>query len=131
MRNGEIMGLIYAPVTIRNPADSSKYWEGTFLVDTGAIDSLVPRDVLDTIGVAPKGQREYTLADGSKVDLDAAPAAMEIMGTLIGTMVVFGEAGSKPLLGRISLNAAGIKVDPHNQTLTKLPSMRMVGFRRR
>ena len=125
------MGFIYAPVTIRNPADSSKAIEITFLVDTGAIDSLVPRDVLDTIGVAPKGQREYTSADGSKVDLDAAPAAMEIMGTLIGTTVVFGDTNSEPALGRIALNAAGIEVDTHNQTLTKLPSRRMVGFRRR
>ena len=125
------MGLIYAPVTIRNPADASKYWEGTFLVDTGAIESLVPREILDAIGVKPATQREYVLADGSKVNLETAPAAMEIMGTLIGTTVVFEDTNSEPLLGRIALNAAGIEVDTNNQTLTKLPYRRMVGFRKR
>ena len=125
------MGLIYAPVTISNPADTSRYWEGTFLVDTGAIDSFVPRDVLNAIGVAPKGQREYTSADGSQAKLDTAPAVMEIMGVLIGTTVMFGDTNSEPLLGRIALQSAGIEVDTHNQTLTKLPSRPMVGFRRR
>ena len=125
------MGKTYTPAIISNLADRNKAWQGDFLIDAGAIDSLVPRDILDAIGVKPKTQREYTLADGRKVDLDAAPAAMEIMGTLIGTTVMFGKAGSEPLLGRIALNAVGIEVDPHNQTLKKLPSRRMVGFRRR
>lgn len=125
------MCIIYTPAIISNLADRQKAWQGDFFIDTGAIDSLVPRDILDAMGVKPKTQREYTLVDGSKVDLDAAPTAMEIMGTLIGTTVVFGDTNSEPTLGRIALNAAGIEVDTHNQTLTKLPSRRMVGFRRR
>ena len=126
------MGLIYAPVTISNPADQDMAWEGDFLVDTGAVDSLVPRDVLDAIGVKPESQREYTLADGSEVTLDVSLARMEILGETIGTTVVFGEPGTDPLLGAISMQAAGIVIDPQNETLTKLPAMRrMVGFRRR
>ena len=125
------MGITYIPVIIINPADRDKAWEGDFLVDMGAIESLVPRGILDSIGVKPATQREYTSTDGSKAKLDTAPAAMEIMGTLIGTTVVFGDTNSEPLLGRLALNAAGIAVDKHNQTLTKLPAMPMVGFRRR
>ena len=119
------MGITYTPVIVSNPTDRDKAWEGDFLVDTGAIDSLVPRDVLDAIGVKPKTQREYTLADGSKVDLDTGTADMEIMGTLIGTTVVFGEAGSEPLLGAITMQAAGIVIDPRKETLQKLPTIRL------
>ena len=40
------MGVTHVKVTIRNPADPARSWEGPFLVDTGAIDSLVPRSHL-------------------------------------------------------------------------------------
>ena len=36
------MGEIRASVVIRNPAQPHRAWEGQFLVDTGATDSLVP-----------------------------------------------------------------------------------------
>ncbi len=60
------MGTTHVTVVIRNPAEPAKTWEGLFLVDTGAIDSLVPRQHLEAIGLAPKGQRVYELADGSE-----------------------------------------------------------------
>lgn len=37
------MGVMHVTVAIRNPAEPARAWEGPFLVDTGAIDSLVPR----------------------------------------------------------------------------------------
>ena len=117
------MGLIYAPVTISNPADRARSWEGTFLIDTGATDTLVPRDVLESIGIAPDGQREYVLADGKGAKFDTAVARVEFMGEIIGTTIVFGESGAAPLLGAIAMQAAGIVVDPSKETLHKMPSM--------
>lgn len=64
------MGVTHVTVTIRNPADPEKSWEGLFLIDTGAIDSLVPRDRLESIGLKPKAQRTHELADGSEVKMD-------------------------------------------------------------
>ena len=58
------MGAIYVTVAIRNPADLEREWEGLFLVDTGATDCMVPRKYLEAIGLMPKGQRTYVLADG-------------------------------------------------------------------
>ena len=57
-------------VTIRNPAEPHKTWKGLFLVDTGATDCLVPRPHLESIGLIPKGQRVYELADGSEIRMD-------------------------------------------------------------
>ena len=37
------MGATHVTVLIRNPAEPDRTWEGLFLVDTGATDSLVPR----------------------------------------------------------------------------------------
>ncbi len=64
------MGATHVTVTIRNPADPDRAWEGLFLVDTGAIDSLVPRPHLESIGLRPKGRRVYELADGREIGED-------------------------------------------------------------
>ena len=118
------MGFIHVPVTVRNPADASKEVEVNFLVDTGAMDSLVPRDRLEAIGITPKGQREYVMADGSEGTFDVSTADMEIMGEFVASRVVFGEPGTQPLLGALDLQAAAIVIDPSNETLHKMPSMR-------
>jgi len=51
------MGATHVAVTIRNPADPERAWEGLFLVGTGAVDSLVPKDQLEAIGLKPKAKR--------------------------------------------------------------------------
>lgn len=53
------MGATHVTVTIRNPADPEKSWEGLFLVDLGDIDSLVPKDRLESVGIEidPRNQK--------------------------------------------------------------------------
>ena len=119
------MGVIHASVIIRNLAEPGREWEGRFLVDTGASDTLVPRPHLEAIGLEPRGQRTYELANGAQVTMDHATCEMEIMGEKIGAMVVYGEADTEPLLGVIALEAAGIQLDLRNQTLHKMPSFRL------
>ena len=43
------MGATHVTVTIRNPADPSKSWDGLFLVDIGATNSLVPRSCIEAM----------------------------------------------------------------------------------
>ncbi len=59
-----MMGAIHVDVTISNFADRSRSWTGRFLVDTGATDTVIPRNQLDAIGITPERQRLYELADG-------------------------------------------------------------------
>ena len=122
------MGVTHVKVTIRNPADPSRSWEGPFLVDTGAIDSLVPRSRLEAIGLAPKAQRVYETADGREVTMDVTVAEIELMGELTAGLVIFGDADAEPLLGVTALESAGIEVDPQNQRLKKLPAVRLKGL---
>ena len=60
------MGAVHVTVGIRNPAEPDRVWEGLFLVNTGATDCLIPRQHLESIGLAPQGHRVYELADGSE-----------------------------------------------------------------
>ncbi len=126
------MGIMHVDVAIRNPADSKRIWEGRFLVDTGATDTLVPKQHLESIGLAPKAHRSYGLADGSELRLGIAGADIEFMGESTYGTVGFGDEGTEQLLGVTALESVGLEIDPHNQTMKKLPAVRMRGgFRAR
>ena len=117
------MGATYVDVTIRNPANPQRSWTDKFLVDTGAFDSLVPRERLQAIGLEPRGRREYTLADGQSVVLEITIAEIEFEGEVVGGTIVFGEEGSEPLLGVTALESGGFEVDPRNEVLKRLPAV--------
>ena len=119
------MGATHVTVTIRNPADPDRSWEELFLVDTGATDSLVPRPQLEAIGLKPKGQRVYELADGRQIKMDITTADIEFMGEIVGGTILFGEANAEPLLGVTALESVGIEVDPSNQRLKRRSAVRL------
>ena len=119
------MGATHVTAAIRNLAEPDQVWEGLYLVDTGATDCLVPRQYLETIGLAPQGQRTYSMADGGEIRMDIAAAQVEFMGEIVGATIVFGDADAEPLLGVTALESVGIEVDPHNQTFRRMPSTRL------
>jgi hypothetical protein len=94
------MGMTHVTVTIRNPADPGRSWEGLFLVDTCSWDTLVPGKALREIGVEPMG--DYTF-----------------------TTVIFGRDDVEPILGVTALESVGIEVDPRTQQLKRLPAVRL------
>ena len=120
------MGATRVAVTIRNPADPARSWDGLFLVDTGATDCLVPRACVEAIGLEPEGQRVYDTADGREV-LDFTRAFIEFMGDLTAGRVVIADDNAEPLLGAAALESAGIEVDPVDQRLKRLPALRLKG----
>ena len=121
------MGATHVTVTVRNPADPERFWEGLFLVDTGATDSMVPRNQLESIGLVPKGQRVYEMADGNELRFDITGADLEFMGDYVANTIVMGPDNAEPLLGVTALESVGIEVDPVNQTLKRLPAVRLKG----
>ena len=125
----ELLGATHVTVTVRNPAEPERVWEGWFLVDTGATDCMVPRQHLEAIGLAPKSRREYELADGTKLGFDITVAQVEILGEIVGATILMGDTDAEPLLGVTALESVGIEVDPNSQTLKKLPAVRLKGLR--
>ena len=119
------MGTTHVTVKITNPAQPELFYEDIFLVDTGAIDSVVPRSELLKLGMKPKGSRRYELADGTQVQMDITTADVEFMGEIVGQTIVFGEDGIEPILGVTALESVGIGVDPQNQRLKRMPTVRL------
>lgn len=122
---GKAARVSHVEVTVRNPAAPRRSWAGSFRVDTGAIDSLAPRPHLEAIGLKPAGQRIYQTADGREVTVDIAVARLDVLGEITAGVVIFGDADAEPLLGVTAMESAGLEVDPQNQRLKKLPSVRL------
>ena len=125
------MGATHVTVTVKNPAEPDRTWAGEFLVDTGATDCLVPRKHLEAIGLVAEGQRVYGLADGSEISMDITVGRVEFMGGFTGVAIVMGDDDAEPLLGVTALESVGIEVDPVNQTLKRMPYVRLRGLQSR
>ena len=121
------MGATHVTVRITNPAAPDRFWEGLFLVDTGATDSLVPRPHLEAIGLKPEGKRVYELTDGSQSAVDVTVADIEFMGEIVGGTIVMGADDAEPLLGLTALASVGIEADPLTQRLKRRPAVRLKG----
>ena len=119
------MGATHVSVIVKNPAEPDRTWEGEFLVDTGAIDSLVPRQHLEAIGITPRTKRTFELADGTSNEFDVAHAEFEFMDQTVWGAVIFVDDDTEPLLGLTALESAGIEVDPRNQQLKRLSAVRL------
>ena len=119
------MGTTHVTVTVKNPAARDRVWQGEFLVDTGAIESLVPRQHLEAIGIEPFGSRTYEMADGRRLQFDIGGAELEFMDEMVMGTVVFVDDDVEPLLGLTALESAGIEVDPRNQQLKRLSAVRL------
>jgi aspartyl protease family protein len=97
--------------------DGSQSRELDAWVDTGAAYTWIPRPVLEDLGITPAFRRRFQLADGSHIERDCAQVAVGIDGSRLITVCVFGDEGSDPLLGAVTLEEMGLGVDPLNQRL--------------
>ena len=114
---------MHVSVVIRAPGTSNGSYEGAFLVDTGATDSMAPTSSLLKAGIQPIGRSSYELADGSVHEYAFGLAQLEFMGEITACRIIFGPEGLAPILGVTALESVGITVDPANQTLRRLPAV--------
>jgi clan AA aspartic protease len=117
------VGLIHVQVSLRAPGASAPGYEGSFLVDTGATDSMAAESDLSRAGIKPVGRSTYEMADGSRHEYPFGLAQIEVMGEVTAGRVIFGPEGVEPILGVTVLESVGIVVDPANQSLKRLPAV--------
>jgi clan AA aspartic protease len=124
------MGITQVTASVRNAARPTKLWEALFLVDTGAVDCMVPGKHLRAPGLKPRGKRTYELDNGSEVTLNVTVAEVEFMGEMVGATVIYRPDDAEPILGVTALESVGIEVDPRSQRLKRLPAVRLKRKRR-
>jgi clan AA aspartic protease len=117
------MGITFLKMDIANPMRPRRMQEVEFLIDTGAIYSVVPERILRSLGIKPDRTEEFTLADGSHTKRRIGGAIFELDGRRAPSPVIFGEKGDATLLGAVTLESLGLMVDPLKRELRPLPML--------
>ena|SRR5438034_8792364 len=99
------MGISYIQGTVRGPSGT----EATvrFLIDSGAIYSLLPEPVWQAIGLAPLREMDFSLADGTIIRRSVSECRLALPQ---------GE-------GHVTLEILGLVFDPFRRTLQPMRAM--------
>ena len=111
------MGITNAILKVKEHRKSKKIAEVNFLVDSGAIYSLVPGVILDELEIEPYKEMSFSLADGTVLKRRVCSAYFEFGGEGGPAPVVYGEPGDEPLLGATTLESLGLVLNPFTRTL--------------
>ena len=115
------MGLTMLGLEVGNPASPQATEKVEFLIDSGAIYSVVPTPILERLGIQPLTAQEFRLADGTKITRQKGIALFKYGDRIGGADVIFGEEGDSVLLGAFTLEALGLSLDPLRRDLKPLP----------
>jgi clan AA aspartic protease len=118
------MSVTFLKVKVINPERPKKSQTCEFLVDSGAVYSVVPEGILKKLGIKPTSSREFILANGEVVKRPVGNAYFEYGGTIGAAPVVFGDKDVF-LLGATTLEAFGMILDPIRRELRPLPMVLM------
>lgn len=118
--HANVMGYIRTKAAIANSSDRTNRLELDCLVDTGAIYTMLPRDLLEGIGTRATGVRRFKLANARVEEYQVGEAYVEIQGIGATSLVVFGPEKSTPLIGVTTLELLGFEADPVSGQLRPL-----------
>jgi predicted aspartyl protease len=105
-------------------ANPKRFRRYEFLVDSGAVYTVLPENELKKLGVKPTSVEEFTLANGETFKKGVGNALFELGGKVRAAPVIFGEQGIF-LLGATTLEALGLILDPIRRQLKPLPMLLM------
>ena len=116
------MGISYVQGTVRGPTGTEA--SVRFLIDSGATYSLLPDTVWQTIGLAPKRDMEFVLADGTTVRRPVSECHLSLPQGEGHTPVVLGQPGdAEALLGVVTLEILGLVFDPFRRVLQPMRAL--------
>lgn len=118
------MAIVFLKVKVSNPSSPKKSKEFEFLVDSGAIYSVMPKEELKSLGIKPTSQEEFILANGETIKNPVGNAYFEFKGKVRVAPVIFGKKGVF-ILGATTIEALGMILDPIRRELKPLPMVLM------
>jgi predicted aspartyl protease len=121
------MGLSTLDVEVGTPARPEVTRSIKFLIDSGAVFSVVPRKILDELSIRPVGRQKFRLANGDHISREKGIAMFRYGDRVGGADVIFGEENDSNLIGATTLEALGLALDPLQRELRELP-MILGGF---
>ena len=114
------MGITHATLKVKESYRKKNFIELKFIIDSGAVYSLVPQKELKKIGLKPHKKMKFILADGTEIERNVGDAYFEWRGEGGAAPVIFGEVGDEPLLGSTTLESLGLVLNPFKRELTPM-----------
>lgn len=114
------MGLTVLKIGIANPVHPRRVVDVEFLIDSGAVYSLVPGHTLRRLGIRPDSREEFFLANGEKIVRSMGNALFAFGRKRRASPVIFGARGDSALLGAVTLESLGVVLDPFHRELRPL-----------
>src|SRR5437868_8188651 len=111
------MGITAVLLRVKEHRKAEKFADVEFIVDSGAIYSLVTGKILDELGVEPYKEVSFSLPDGTIIKRRVGDAYFEYKDEGGAASVIYGEEGDDPLLGATTLEALGLVLNPFTRTL--------------
>lgn len=114
------LGYVRVHATIANPFKRNLQMELEFIVDTGAIYTVISKKVAEGVELKELGKRRFRTGSGI-VELPVAEAYLTLEGEGVTTLVaITHDDGTPLLLGVTTLELLGLQVDPVNGNLKPL-----------
>jgi len=117
------MGMTYVHATVGRPDRRSRSLNVRFLVDTGAVYTVLPEKIWRSLKLKPQRTVEFTLADGTAITRGVSECRFTIEGQSATSPVVLGQQEDSPLLGAVTLETVGLMVNPLNRELLPMRLM--------
>ncbi|MDX2190108.1 MAG: aspartyl protease [Bacteroidota bacterium] len=111
------MGITEKTFRIKKNLKTSEYEDVNFMIDSGAVFSLVPGEILRKLGIKPHRKVIFSLAEMSKIERWVGDAFFEYEGEGGTAPVIFGEKDEKPLLGATVLESLRLVLNPYKREL--------------
>jgi predicted aspartyl protease len=121
------MGTFHTPIEVAREA-GGPYETVEALVDSGATYTLLPRTLLERLGVQRRSKRTFVIADGTVHELDMGLIWIRLQGEENPSLVVFGPDDAEPLLGAVTMEEFALGIDPVRRELTRVRGY-LVGLR--
>jgi predicted aspartyl protease len=114
------MGFVYQTLSVKLAHNHPKSTDVEFLIDSGAVLSVVPRAVLVDLGIEPHRTLDFVLVDGTKLTRDVGDAFFKYQGEGGAAPVIFGEDGDAALLGVTTLESLALVLNPFKRELSPM-----------
>ena len=109
------MGITYVQGKVGNPRQ--KQQTVRFLVDSGAMYTVLPQKTWQALKLKAQRQMTFTLADGTTVRRDVSEAYIILPQGKAHSPVILGENADQALLGVVTLEILGLVFNPFDRTL--------------
>lgn len=114
------MGLTFIDISVRKSKEAAEARSVKCLVDSGATLTVVPRELLEAVGIEPEQFIDFELADGTTIRRETGWMYVEFDGHSGYSPVAFGEPGDSELLGVLTLENLRLWLDPLHRELHPL-----------